>query len=84
MKKSNISKSTRLINSAYPTSRNQKYSNITLFNRREKERELSSNLKTQKTETSNFFNYKKSLPSRSLKNLNKLKSNNSLYSKYQK
>ena len=46
MKKSNISKSTRLINSAYPTSRNQKYSNITLFNRREKERELSSNLKT--------------------------------------
>ena len=81
MKKSNISKSTRLINSAYPTSRNQKYSNITLFNRREKERELSSNLKTQKTETSNFFNYKKSLPSITLRNLNKLKPNNSIYSK---
>ena len=73
-------KAIRLINSANPTSRNQKYSNKTLFNRREKERELISNLKDQKTTTSNFYNYKKSLPE-VINNVNKLKQNNSIYSK---
>ena len=73
-------KAIRLINSANPTSRNQKYSNKTLFNRREKERELTSNLKDQKTTTSNFYNYKKSLPE-VINNVNKLKQNNSIYSK---
>ena len=73
-------KTIRLINSANPTSRNQKYSNKTLFNRREKERELTSNLKDQKTTTSNFYNYKKSLPE-VINNVNKLKQNNSIYSK---
>ena len=73
-------KTIRLINSANPTSRNQKYSNKTLFNRREKERELTSNLKDQKTTTSNFYNYKKSLPE-VINNVNKSKQNNSIYSK---
>ena len=73
-------KTIRLINSANPTSRNQKYSNKTLFNRREKEREITSNLKDQKTTTSNFYNYKKSLPE-VINNVNKSKQNNSIYSK---
>ena len=71
-------KAIRLINSANPTSRNQKYSNKTLFNRREKERELISNLKDQKTTTSNFYNYKKSLPE-VINNVNKLKINKKFF-----
>ena len=78
MKKGKSSKSNRRMNSSLPSSRNQKYSNITLFNRKEKEKETILNLKCQNT-TSNFFNYKNSLPFVS-KNKNK-KMNNTSYSK---
>ena len=78
MKKIKSSKLNRLITSPIPTSRNHLYSNVTLFNRREQERETISNLKFQKT-TSNFFNYKNSLPFVTNKNKNKM--NKTTYSK---
>ena len=78
MKKIKSSKLNRLITSPIPTSRNHLYSNVTLFNRREQERETISNLKFQKT-TSKFFNYKNSLPFVTNKNKNKM--NKTTYSK---
>ena len=81
MKKIKSSKLNRLINSPIPTSRNHQYSNVTLFNRREQEKESISNLKFQKT-TSNFFNYKTLLPFvTSNNNKNKTKMNKTTYSK---
>ena len=81
MKKIKSSKLNRLINSPIPTSRNHQYSNVTLFNRREQEKESISNLKFQKT-TSNFFNYKTLLPFvTSNNNKNKTKINKTTYSK---
>ena len=41
-------------------SRNLKYSNVTIFDRLEKEKEIF--FKNTKTTYSNFFNYKKNLP----------------------
>ena len=80
MKKIKSSKFNRLINSPIPTSRNNQYSNVTLFNRREEERESITNLKFQKT-TSNFYNYKNSLPFVTQTTLNKKKMNKTSYSK---
>jgi hypothetical protein len=51
-----------LIEEDLNNTRNKKYSNITLFNRREKQREFFSSLKNQKKTFSNFYKFQESLP----------------------
>ena len=68
-----------LIEEDLNNTRNKKYSNITLFNRREKQREFFSSLKNQKKTFSNFYKFQESLPHLTNTTLSSTRKNNNTF-----
>ena len=68
-----------LIEEDLNNTRNKKYSNITLFTRREKQREFFSSLKNQKKTFSNFYKFQESLPHLTNTTLSSTRKNNNTF-----